>query len=88
MSFLDNYTEVVDGQVEFAGDDGENLVDYCNRACAKQCEVGSQNWTIDDPPACDCEVSRLYWAMVKLAEWEHRGMTFEEYCKITPLKKG
>lgn len=86
MSFMDKYTKVVDGQVEFDIDDGhdQNLVNYCSGLCKEKCDSG---FDIENPPDCDCEVTRLYYAMVKLAEWEHRGMTFEEFCKITPLKK-
>lgn len=82
MSFMDKYTDVVDGRVEFNIDDGndQDLVSYCNKLCKDKCE---SSFDIENPPDCDCEVSRLYYAVVKLAEWEHRGLTLDEYCKIT-----
>lgn len=86
MSFMDNLTRVVNGQVEFDIDDGQdqNLVNYCNKLCTERCE---SPFDIEDPKDCDCEVAILYLAVVKLAEWECRGMTFEEYCKITKPEK-
>jgi len=82
MSFMDSYTSVVDGKVEFNIDNGhdQNLVNYCSNICQERCNAP---FDINDPPGCDCEVSRLYYAMTKLAEWEHRGLSFKQYCRIT-----
>lgn len=86
MSFMDKYTDVVDGRVRFNIDDGndQDLVNYCNELCENKCESG---FDIESPHECDCEVTRLYYAVVKLAEWEHKGLTFEEYCKFTKPQK-
>lgn len=87
MSFMDNFTNVAYGRVEFNIDDGldQDLVNYCCNICKERC--GTSFAIEDGPYDCDCEVSRLYYAMVKLAEWENRGMSFEEFCKITPKEK-
>lgn len=79
MAFKDNYTKInEEGNIEFNFEDGENLLEYINNECGKECCC---KWDIETPPDCDCPVSRLYYAMCKLAEFEHNKRDLEgEIC--------
>ena len=71
--FKDNFTKLVNGHVHFNLEDKNeptDLVDYINQYCKKKC---NKEWNIDQPAECDCPYARLYYAMVKLACWEHEG---------------
>jgi hypothetical protein len=47
----------------------ENLLNYINKECAENCGI---KWSIDNSPECDCPISRLYRAMIKLSKLEAR----------------
>ena len=83
MSFMDNTTLVINGQVHFNDDEKNNLIDYLNKCCKEQGCAGE--WSLPDNAdvdCYDCVVATMYWAMVKLAEWEAKGLTLEEYGKF------
>ncbi|MTI49480.1 MAG: hypothetical protein FH761_16730 [Firmicutes bacterium] len=74
-----NLTKLIDKQIYFNGDEGENLLLYVNQECIVECDV---TWSLEHPPECDCPVARLYYAMVKLAEWENKGINLKEFEKM------
>lgn len=62
---------IKDGRLEFNIDDGldQDLLRYCNEICQESC--GS-----DFEPDCgDCHVTRLYYAMMRLNEYEAIGLS-------------
>lgn len=69
---------IEDDRLEFNIDDGldQDLLRYCNEICQENCGD-------DFDPACgDCHVTRLYYAMVRLAEYEDMGLTPEEVADL------
>ena len=61
-------------RLEFNIDNGldQDLLRYCDGICQESCGA-------DFDPACgDCHVTRLYYAMLRLAEYEDTGLTPEE----------
>ncbi len=73
-------------RLEFNFDDGldQDLLRYCNEICQENCGA-------DFDPACgDCHVTRLYYAMLRLAEYEDIGLTPEDVLdhksKLTKLR--
>ena len=59
-----------DNRLEFNIDNGldQDLVRYCDEICQKSCGF-------DFDPACgDCHVTRLYYTMVRLSEYEDTGL--------------
>jgi hypothetical protein len=63
-----------DDRLEFNIDNGldQDLLRYCNEICQESCGADF------DPDCGDCHVTRLYYAMVRLAEYEDIGFTPEE----------
>ena len=83
--FKNNFTKLVNGDVHFDlefTDEPTDLIEYVNQYCKDKCNI---KWSIDNPPECDCAYSRLYYAMVKLAVWEHQG-GFDENSQDTIAK--
>jgi len=72
MRFTDRTIE--DNRVEFNIDDGldQDLFRYCEDMCMENCA------STFDPKCGDCHVTRLYYAMMRLAEYEDTGLTPEE----------
>lgn len=65
---------IEDDRLEFNIDNGldQDLLRYCDEICQDCCGA-------DFDPACgDCHATRLYYAMVRLAEFEDIGLTPEE----------
>ena len=64
---------IEDDRLEFNYDNGlEDLIRYCDEACQEKC---GSNF---DPACGDCYVTRLYYAMLRLAEYEDTGLTPED----------
>lgn len=89
MAFTDNFTKVINGEVHFdlGCGDSENLIEYTNQQCKEHgCDV---EWSLPDNADidCDCVVSRMYWNTVKLAEWENKGISYKEFCKIAKSRE-
>jgi hypothetical protein len=73
---LDMFTTraIENDRLEFNIDNGldQDLLRYCDGICQESCGA-------DFDPACgDCHVTRLYYAMLRLAEYEDTGLTPEE----------
>lgn len=67
-----------ENRLEFNFDDGldQDLLRYCNEICQENCGA-------DFDPACgDCHVTRLYYAMLRLAEYEDIGLTPKEVAEL------
>lgn len=67
-----------DDRLEFNIDNGldQDLLRYCNEICQESCGA-------DFDPACgDCHVTRLYYAMLRLAEYEDIGLTPKEVADL------
>ena len=62
---------IENGRIEFNIDDGldQDLLGYCQDICFEKCGVESF-----DPECGDCHVTRLYYAMVRLAEYKDIGL--------------
>lgn len=77
---------IEDDRLEFNYDNGldQDLIRYCDEACQEKCGADF------DPDCGDCHVTRLYCAMVRLAEYEDIGLTPEEVLdhksKLTKLR--
>lgn len=84
MTFSDKATKLIDREIYIKGVYGTdiNLLDYINSACKKACNI---DWTIDNPPECECIVSRFYYNTSKLGEMEHskEGLEWEKRMKNT-----
>jgi PHP family Zn ribbon phosphoesterase len=67
-----------DDRVCFNIDDGldQDLIRYCDKICKKECGCPF------DPSCGDCHVTRLYYAMTFLAEYEDMRLTPEEIQKM------
>lgn len=65
---------IEDDRLEFNIDNGldQDLLRYCDKICQDCCGADF------DPDCGDCHVTRLYYAMVRLAEFEDIGLTPEE----------
>lgn len=61
-------TKIKKGEICFA--DGKSLNEYCNSVCKESCGEKT-NWCIENIPDCNCVVSNLYCAMIRIAELEH-----------------
>jgi hypothetical protein len=59
----------MDNRIEFNIDNGldQDLLRYCENICMRECNSAF------DPRCGDCHVTRLYFAMVRLAEYESVG---------------
>lgn len=71
MALKDNITKVINKEIYIDAelpDEEISLLEYTNNICEKRC---NQKWSLDLPPECECEVCRLYYTTVKLAEMEH-----------------
>lgn len=67
-----------ENRLEFNFDDGldQDLLRYCNEICQESCGA-------DFDPACgDCHATRLYYAMMRLAEYEDIGLTPKEVAEL------
>lgn len=66
--------DIEDSRLEFNIDNGldQDLLRYCDEICQEICGTNF------DPDCGDCHVTRLYYAMVRLAEYEDIGLTPEE----------
>lgn len=71
-------TKTIDDRIKFNIDDGldQDLLRYCDEICQERCG------TDFDPTCGDCHVTRLYYAMVRLAEYEDIGLTPEEVAEV------
>lgn len=76
MRFTDRNPE--DNRVVFNIDDGldQDLFRYCEKICMENC--GSTF----NPECGDCHVTRLYYAMLYLAEYEDTGLTPKQTLKL------
>lgn len=69
---------IEDNRLEFNIDNGldQDLLRYCSEICLENCGA-------DFNPACgDCYVTRLYYAMMRLGEYEDTGLTPTEVAKL------
>lgn len=87
MSWMDNLTKVIDNRVHIDDSEGKDLLEYTNQECKALGCPGDWELPNNADIDCDCPIALMYWATVKLCEWEHQGMSFREYRDMMQAKE-